>query len=147
MAVVLAEQLGNLGAAKLLDWPESSVRLYRKQLSGTEDFAKSCDETRAKIGARYYDLVDGAQDRLATLLNENRLQPRELIGLCSVATRAGNEVLGYGAPANVVNVQVNGASGELVERLGALAERLAGIAAGPVVEASCVVSEPLEPER
>lgn len=138
LAVALAETCENMSeAARLLDWPVSTVRLYSKQAEADPEFAKLCRETRTTIGSRFYDLTIAAQERLREKLERDEIDARTLVTLAGVSFQRGDTALNLEQPREVV---IHQARDEVAERLRATIARLEqALPAGDVVEAEFTV--------
>lgn len=140
LAVALAEVCENNNeAARLLDWPASTVRLYRQQAEKDPEFARLCLERRAGLGARMQDLSWAATERLKDRIEQDRLDNRELITLMGVGFQRSDTALNLEQPREVHVVTDAGA---LLERLRAtIAAAEAALPSGDVVEAEFTVNE------
>lgn len=148
LAVAMANKMGVPKAAELLGWPDSTIRLYMRQAeqaAANSSFPELCRTKSDELGAMGYDLAGGALRRLGSRLEKDELSERGLLSLAGLGHNIGKEAFGHGAvPGATVAVQVNVGGEELASRLGAVAERLAQIAAavpGPCLDVECVVEE------
>lgn len=130
LAAALAQSQGASEAARMLDWPLSTVSLYKKRAAKEPEFGKICDEVREDLGAKWYDLSGEAMQQVAGLLVNKKLNANQLISLASTGFQRAESVFSPREQAQTnVNVQVNVGGEELAARLATLADRLAAAVA------------------
>lgn len=140
LAVAIADACDSSSeAARMLDWPVSTICLYRKQAENDAEFEKLCKAKRSELGSKFFDLSSAAAQRLKEKIDRDEVDPRTLVTIMGVGFQRGDTALNLEQPREVV---VHQARDEVSERLRATIARLEqALPAGEVVEAEFTVSE------